>query len=431
MFVRLENTPRDYAWGSATAIAQLQAREPSGGPEAELWIGTHAGSPTRIADPSQVGGYGTLAEWVAVTPELSIGFLLKVLAADHPLSLQAHPSIAQARAGFAREDAAGVPLTSPMRNYKDRNHKPELIVALSSTFDALCGFRSREESLSVLQEFMERGADSGASTASLTIFVDEIQRRSTDELAVSWALEWLLTKASGVHELIQECVELAAVIQKTAGAAEVAATDTAAGVTAAGVTAAGAAEVAASTVLEIAAEYPGDPGIVLALLLNRVRLTRGEALYLPAGNMHAYLKGVGIELMASSDNVLRGGLTPKHIDVAELLSVTQCHPLPVPLLTPVIAAPGVDVFAPNVNDFALVHVRLDATLNGGQARALLDGPAIVICTEGEIALGGKVSSLVLRRGEFCFVTPEEGTVTFSGEGEGFLAQKGSIHDVGE
>lgn len=409
MFVRLENTPRDYAWGSATAIAQLQAREPSGGPEAELWIGTHAGSPTRIADPSQVGGYGTLAEWVAVTPELSIGFLLKVLAADHPLSLQAHPSIAQARAGFAREDAAGVPLTSPMRNYKDRNHKPELIVALSSTFDALCGFRSREESLSVLQEFMERGADSGASTASLTIFVDEIQRRSTDELAVSWALEWLLTKASGVHELIQECVELAAVIQKTAGAAEV----------------------AASTVLEIAAEYPGDPGIVLALLLNRVRLTRGEALYLPAGNMHAYLKGVGIELMASSDNVLRGGLTPKHIDVAELLSVTQCHPLPVPLLTPVIAAPGVDVFAPNVNDFALVHVRLDATLNGGQARALLDGPAIVICTEGEIALGGKVSSLVLRRGEFCFVTPEEGTVTFSGEGEGFLAQKGSIHDVGE
>jgi mannose-6-phosphate isomerase len=409
MFVRLENTPRDYAWGSATAIAQLQAREPSGGPEAELWIGTHAGSPTRIADPSQVGGYGTLAEWVAVTPELSIGFLLKVLAADHPLSLQAHPSIAQARAGFAREDAAGVPLTSPMRNYKDRNHKPELIVALSSTFDALCGFRSREESLSVLQEFMERAADSGASTASLTIFVDEIQRRSTDELAVSWALEWLLTKASGVHELIQECVELAAVIQKTAGAAEV----------------------AASTVLEIAAEYPGDPGIVLALLLNRVRLTRGEALYLPAGNMHAYLKGVGIELMASSDNVLRGGLTPKHIDVAELLSVTQCHPLPVPLLTPVIAAPGVDVFAPNVNDFALVHVRLDATLNGGQARALLDGPAIVICTEGEIALGGKVSSLVLRRGEFCFVTPEEGTVTFSGEGEGFLAQKGSIHDVGE
>jgi mannose-6-phosphate isomerase len=421
MFVRLENTPRDYAWGSATAIAQLQAREPSGGPEAELWIGTHAGSPTRIVNPSQVGGYGTLAEWVAVTPELSIGFLLKVLAADHPLSLQAHPSIAQARAGFAREDAAGVPLTSSMRNYKDRNHKPELIVALSSTFDALCGFRSREESLSVLQEFMERGADSGASTASLKIFVGEIQRRSTDELAVSWALEWLLTKASGVHELIQECVELAAMIQKTAGAAEDAATDTAAGVTAD----------AASTVLELAAEYPGDPGIVLALLLNRVRLTRGEALYLPAGNMHAYLKGVGIELMASSDNVLRGGLTPKHIDVAELLSVTQCHPLPVPLLTPVIAAPGVEVFAPNVNDFALVHVRLDVTLNGGQALALLDGPAIVICTEGEVALGGKVSSLVLRRGEFCFVTPEEGAVTFSGEGEGFLAQKGSTHNVGE
>ncbi|MBK5238529.1 MAG: mannose-6-phosphate isomerase, class I, partial [Actinomycetales bacterium] len=157
MFVRLENTPRDYAWGSTTAIADLLGREPSGGPEAELWLGTHEGSPTRIADPKQVGGYLTLADWVATKPELRIGFLLKILAADHPLSLQTHPSIAQAREGYAREDAAGVPLTSPTRNYKDRNHKPELIVALSPTFDALCGFRPREETLRVLREFTEMG----------------------------------------------------------------------------------------------------------------------------------------------------------------------------------------------------------------------------------------------------------------------------------
>lgn len=409
MFVRLENTPRDYAWGSTTAIADLLGREPSGGPEAELWLGTHEGSPTRIADPKQVGGYLTLADWAATKPELRIGFLLKILAADHPLSLQAHPSIAQAREGYAREDAAGVPLTSPTRNYKDRNHKPELIVALSPTFDALCGFRPREETLRVLREFTEMGRALGSSTQFLEAFAGQLVQQDTDEAAMTWALEWLLTGASGVQELVRECVELAALLVEAPSVSS-------------RVSASIMAE--SETVRELAAEYPGDPGIVLALLLNRVRLSRGEALYLPAGNMHAYLRGLGVELMASSDNVLRGGLTPKHIDVAELLAITQCQPLPIPTLLPTVVAAGVEIFAPAVDDFALLHVLLTASVNGGRASVDFDGPAIIICTEGELVVTGDRSSTVLLRGEFFFVTPDEGTVTFNGFGEIFAARGG-------
>jgi mannose-6-phosphate isomerase len=202
VFVRLENAPRDYAWGSPTAIAELLGREPSGSPEAELWLGTHAGSPTRIAEPSQVGGYETLAQWVAAEPELTLGhgphpaeegpalgFLLKLLAAARPLSLQAHPSIAQAREGYAREEAAGIPVTAPSRNYKDRNHKPELIVALSATFEALCGFRPMGTVMKVLQEFIETGTEKELSVDALIQFADGLARNSAtsgEETAISW-----------------------------------------------------------------------------------------------------------------------------------------------------------------------------------------------------------------------------------------------------
>jgi len=416
VFVRLENTPRDYAWGSTTAIAELVGRKPSGSPEAELWLGTHAGSPTRIADPAQVGGYETLAQWVAAEPELTLGkasaggqpalgFLLKLLAAAHPLSLQSHPSIAQAEEGYAREDAAGIPVTAANRNYKDRNHKPELIVALSPTFEALCGFRPTGDVLRVLQEFTKAGSAKGLAVDALADFSQELLRcleSRGEESAISWALTWLLTGADGVQKLVEQFVILANAT--TTPPAE------------------------SATVRELAAEYPGDPGIVLALLLNRVSLKRGEALYLPAGNMHAYLSGLGVELMAASDNVLRGGLTPKHIDVAELVAVTQCQPLAVPALSPLVLAAGVHQFAPGVPDFALLQLSLDDALNGGHAAVTFDGPAILICTAGEISLVGQQSSGVMQRGDFFFVTPDEGVVNFHGFGEIFAARQGLSPD---
>jgi mannose-6-phosphate isomerase len=349
MFLAITNTPRPYAWGSTSAIAQLLGRAPSGEPEAELWLGAHPGSPSVIVDPARAGGATTLAEWIAADPRTALGkfadagrlpFLLKILAAAHPLSLQAHPTIDQARAGFARENALGIPLDAADRNYKDAFPKPELIFALSPTFDALCGFRPLAEVrdllgllLSIdaqtedpqpqpLEDLFDRlfGSSAGSSAPGSASADADASLRAT--------FEWLISSGSGVPTLVSLVTRLAPL----------------------------STDPSLATAAALAAEYPDDPGIVISLLLNRVTLTRGEALYLPAGNIHAYLDGLGVELMAASDNVLRGGLTPKHIDVPELVGVLDFTPVPVPYLRAVAPAAGVEVFVPDVPDFVLVRV---------------------------------------------------------------------------
>jgi mannose-6-phosphate isomerase len=174
-----------------------------------------------------------------------------------------------------------------------------------------------------------------------------------------------------------------------------------------------AAAAALDTVRMLAEQYPGDPGIVVSLLLNRVTLRRGEALYLPAGNIHAYLNGLGIELMTASDNVLRGGLTPKHVDVDELLRVLDFTPTPVPYLRPKRTG-GADVYRPDGPGFALLHI-------AGQATAQLSGPAIALCTAGTFTLTGRQSGVRMSRGDAFYVTPDESVLTFEGDGEAFLA----------
>jgi mannose-6-phosphate isomerase len=183
------------------------------------------------------------------------------------------------------------------------------------------------------------------------------------------------------------------------------------------------------TVRSLSAAYPGDPGIVISLLTNLVSLKRGEVLFLPAGNIHAYLSGLGVEVMAASDNVLRGGLSPKHIDVDELLDVLDFAPLPVPYLAPEVQADGVAVYRPDVPDFALAHIQVpadaSATGSGGAGvpmrQVTLTGPGIAICTAGRFLVAGGESSISLARGESVYITPDEGTVTFAGAGEVFLA----------
>lgn len=359
MFVGITNTPRDYAWGSATAIADLLGTAPSGGPEAELWLGTHPGSPAQTAD-------GSLAD-IATLP-----FLLKVLAAASPLSLQAHPTIAQARAGFARENAAGVPLDAANRNYKDELHKPEIIFALSP-FRALCGFRPAAEVTASLERLI--GAAPG--NAPLSGWQDRLG--SDDDIRECF--EWLISRGPGVDELVSALVLAARLVEGPRY----------------------------TLVGELAAAYPGDPGIAISLMLNLAELSPGEVLFLPAGNIHAYIEGLGIELMAASDNVLRGGLTPKHVDVAELLSVLDFTPLPVPYLRAISDGPTADVFRPNVRDFELVHVTGDVSLP-------LAADAIVLCTAGAFDLNGQR----VARGESFFVTGEP-TLAVVGSGELFVA----------
>ncbi|MCJ1713347.1 mannose-6-phosphate isomerase, class I [Curtobacterium sp. VKM Ac-2922] len=381
MFLGITNTPRDYAWGSVTALPELLGRTVTGAPQAELWLGAHPGSPSVVVNPAMVGGADTVLDWIADEPQTALGadrtglpFLLKVLAAAAPLSLQAHPTPEQAREGFDREQAAGVPIDDPARNYKDPFPKPELVVALSDRFEALSGFRPVAETLADV-----RALDAGSGR--LGPLVAHLQQGLED------TVRWLETADPSAQAVVDAASHLAQDVPDPSPNT--------------------------ATVASLAASYPGDPGIVVSLLMHRVTLTRGQAMYLPAGNIHAYLDGLGIELMAPSDNVLRGGLTPKHVDVPELLRVLDFTAYPAPLLEPEQLAVGVDRFAPAGVGFALVRVTGDGApvglSTGGVAP--LSGPSIAVCTEGVVTLVGATSATLLRQGESCFITPDEGDVT--------------------
>ena len=368
MFVGLTNTPRDYAWGSTTAIAELLGRPESGGPEAEYWLGTHHGSPSLV-----VGG--TPGETLADLT--SLPYIMKVLAAETPVSLQAHPSPAQAEEGFERENALGIPLDAPSRNYKDSHHKPELVYAISEKFEALCGFRP----VSATHEVLERLGDDP--------LVAEFRARLVDDSSLPAVFEWLISQGAGVPELLERVVSLATSLDG----------------------------IEFTTIGTLARDYPGDPGILISLLLNRVTVAAGEVVYLPAGNIHSYLHGLGIEVLAASDNVLRGGLTPKYIDVPELLRVLDFRPLPVPYLAPVSLATGVRVFRPDVPDFELVVIQPA----GETVKFTPPTDSILLCTVGASTVVGATGSFALGVGESAYVSKDEGELSFSGTGTIFLA----------
>jgi len=374
----IEGVVQRYAWGSPTAIPELLGTDADGGPQAELWFGAHPSAPGRV-------GPRTLTELVAADPEGALGrpvlerfgarlpFLLKVLAAAQPLSLQAHPSASRAAAGFAAENAAGVPLDAPHRRYRDADHKPELLCALSP-FDALCGFRPIEATVTLLDHLGLSGHPAFAPAAA-------------GDLGATVAL--LLSAAARDRE------EMAAAIADAA---------------------AGADSPEAAWAHRIAVTHPGDPGVGVALLLNLVRLEPGEAIFLPSGNLHAYLEGVGVEIMASSDNVLRGGLTPKHVDVAELLAVLDVVPGPPPVVHPRRDGPFTRYDAP-VEEFALALVDVSAapaTVPGGL-------PRLVLCLEGETALQTGDDELCLRRGAAAWVPASDGALSLSGAGRAVVA----------
>ncbi len=385
MLAPLSNSPRDYAWGSTTLIADLEGRVPSGAPEAEVWFGDHPGSPARVED-----GRGlTLDAWLtahgadAAAPG-RLTFLLKVLAAASPLSIQVHPSKAEAAEGAAREDAAGVPADAAHRNYKDDNHKPEVIVAVSERFEALAGLRD----LAATRRLIDALGDDPA--------LAPLREKLAGDDALRGTIAWLLSGDA------QPTVDAVIAALPDAAAPEFAAELTAA--------------------RGIARAYPGDPGVVVALLMNYVSLARGEAIYVPAGVLHAYLSGLGVELMAASDNVLRGGLTPKHIDVEELMGIVDPRPDAPPRLAPREVAAGVEVFAPGIPDFELWRA---SAAPGEDRRIPLHGPAIALAVAGEVSVvGASGASVALRPGRAAFATPDEHELVVRGEGEVFVAQSG-------
>jgi mannose-6-phosphate isomerase len=348
---RLDNTIRPYAWGSTTAIPHLLGVEPSGEPQAEMWMGAHPGAPSRTER-------GTLVEVVEADPERELGartvarfgprlpFLLKILAAGAPLSLQVHPNLEQAKEGYEDEERRNIPVDAPYRNYKDANHKPELICALTE-FDGLCGFRDPAEAADLLD---------GLGVDTLKPYVDLLHAHPEDA-ALREVLTAILT--ADPDEMARTVAAATSACTRLGGAY--------------------------APYADIAHHYPGDPGVIAAMLLNHVRLQPGEALFLGAGIPHAYLNGLGVEIMANSDNVLRCGLTPKHVDVPELLRIVRFEPSDPGVLRPEAAPDGEEVYETPIDEFRLSRYVLP---EGAAAHDLTRAtPQILLCTAGSVRAG--------------------------------------------
>ncbi|MGH3096061.1 MAG: mannose-6-phosphate isomerase, class I [Streptosporangiales bacterium] len=388
MILRLQNPVRPYAWGSRTYLAELLGEaSPAPGPQAELWLGAHPTAPSRVdgaslADLIAADGTAWLGPRVAAEFGGRLPFLLKVLAAEQPLSLQVHPSAAQAREGFARERAAGIGPDDPVRNYADDWPKPELVCALTG-FDALCGFQPVPECVRLLDALVRNGA------TAVRPYADSL-RESGDLRRL--VVDLLTARGTGSAGLVGD---IAAACRSAAASGEPSG--------------------AQSLAVRLAAHYPEDVGVLVAMLMNEVRLEPGDAMYLPAGTMHAYLHGAAVELMAASDNVLRGGLTGKHIDVPELARVLEVAPGPVSVLHPR-GVGGEDVY-----DTPSPYFRLSRVVPGDEVRLAGDAPQIMLCVEGSADLSAGGDHVRLAKGSAAFVGAGAGVVNVACTGALFRA----------
>jgi len=390
----LQGAVRPYAWGSRTAIAELLgAPVPAPHPQAELWLGAHPAAPSLLIGPggngpgkngpggngpgkNGPGGNGTsLLAALQKDPEHELGpacaarwghrlpFLLKVLAADEPLSLQAHPSAEQAAEGFAREDARGIPLGAPERNYSDPHHKPELVCALTE-FHALAGFRDAERTVEML---------TALEVPELAPYRELLAGQPDADGLRALFTTWITLPQPAIDALLPPLLDGAVALLRAHGPFR--------------------AE--CRTMLQLAEAHPRDVGVLGSTLLNHIVLAPGEALYLPAGKLHTYLYGTGVEIMANSDNVLRGGLTPKHVDVPELLRVLDFDHGELPVLRGEPIGPRERAYGTPAAEFRLSRLDWPA---GDRLPQRLDGrrPQILLCTAGSAdlrAADGRVLSL--------------------------------------
>ncbi len=374
----LQNVIQEYAWGSKTAIPELLGQPtPVEKPQAELWIGAHPKAPSQVLcggrwrslleviqeNPKEILGEKTAARFFNRLP-----FLFKVLAAARPLSIQAHPNLEQARQGFDRENELRIPVEASHRNYKDDNHKPEIICALTP-FWALRGFRKVKEILELLETIQPPSMQE-----ELMLF-----RNRPDREGLQTFFKQLMTmEVRRKRRIVEEAVSTA---RKRANN-----------------------EPVWKWMLILNQEYPGDIGMLSTVLLNLIQLHPGEAMYLPAGELHAYLEGTGIELMANSDNVLRGGLTPKHIDVKELLSILSFVESDVHILKPKSLDSGETIYQTETAEFVLSVIKVEEKTPFKSARNR--SVEIMICTEGKAGVEdlGNGETIRLERG-VSFIVP--------------------------
>ncbi|MCM7166966.1 mannose-6-phosphate isomerase [Enterobacter quasiroggenkampii] len=380
---KLINSVQNYAWGSKTALTDLYGiANPNNLPMAELWMGAHPKSSSKIEDAS--GQVRSLRDVIEIDKAALLGdkvaqrfgelpFLFKVLCADQPLSIQVHPNKQASEIGFAKENAAGIPLDAAERNYKDPNHKPELVFALTP-FLAMNAFREFSEIISLLQPV------AGAHNA-IAHFLENPNADALSQLFAS------LLNMQGEEKSHALAVLKAALDSQQGEPWE--------------------------TIRLISEFYPDDSGLFSPLLLNVVKLNPGEAMFLFAETPHAYLQGVALEVMANSDNVLRAGLTPKYIDIPELVANVKfvAKPAAELLTQPVKNGAELDFPIP-VDDFAFsLH-----DLSSAETSVAQESAAILFCVEGEATLHKGEQRLVLKPGESAFVAANESPVSVSGTG---------------
>ena len=390
----LKNTIQYYAWGSFSAIPELLGEQTrSDRPQAELWMGAHPKSPSlvdcggtwesllnRIAqDPVSILGKKTATRFNNQLP-----FLFKVLAAAKPLSIQAHPNKVQALEGFDRENRLAIPLDAPNRNYRDTNHKPEIVCALSP-FWALSGFRPVADFFALTEEL------------SLTPLAKERAQLKAHPCA-----HHLRTFFSTLLALDESSKSQA--IAETFSWAKSREVD-----------------VIARWIVRLHNEYPGDIGILAPLFLNLICLQPGEALFLPSGHLHAYLEGVALELMANSDNVLRGGLTQKHMDVAELLRILSCEPTSPAIVETLQGSEEEWTYASSAEEFVL------SCITPGTGRVFTSpnerSVEILLCVEGGVTITGCSNSDThyLKKGTSVIIPAAVGRYMLEGEGKVYKA----------
>lgn len=403
---RLTNPIRDYAWGSTTQLAEFLGTRATGKPQAELWIGAHDGDPSRLTDGR------TLNQAITDNPGPILGsrvhdrfgdrlpFLMKVLAVDQPLSLQVHPSGERARMGYHRESGDKIPIDAENRNYKDPSHKPELIFALTP-FEGLAGFREIDATVAVLRMLNLRWADDVARRLEARPASQTLREVVTDTLAITGRpLAQILRDIEIAGRHAGARVRREELRHRSHGGGDTHGVNR-------------EALRVFRRVADLAKQYPRDPGVLVTLLLNNVHLAPGESMFVNAGVVHAYLSGFGLEIMASSDNVLRAGLTPKHMDVEELLTITNFTPIPPPRWEPSERSDEFAHLEPPVTEFALTVGRTPIR------RLPPSGPRVLLVLEGAIEVSTRTETLRVQRGQAVLIQHDDGR--FEVEGEGTVA----------
>ena len=386
---RLNGARQSYDWGSTTAIPEMLGLESDGAPWAEQWYGAHPAGPTRLADGR------SLAALLASDPGRLLGedvvrrfgpqlpFLLKVIAPDRALSLQVHPSLDQAVRGFERENTAGLAPDSPVRNFKDPNHKPEMVLALTR-FEAVAGFRAPRRAAEVL----------GGLDSPLARRMRRTLRLNPTRFGIRQAFTELVS--TDTRPQAAEMAELVAEISRRLAEGR------------------SPSRRVDANVVEMARAFPHDPGIAAALLLNPVTLRRGEALFVPAGSVHAYISGLGVEIMASSDNVLRAGLTTKHVDVPAMLACVDYVAAPPVRPAPEYLSRATRAYYAPVDDFELLVTTV--VPQDGRVPVPGRGPRILLGLEGTTTVTTSAGGAELSRGRALFVGADERALAVEGEG---------------